>query len=61
VGVTTGARMRLAITDIARNRAISRRKTMRYPATADKGLEGALFHKLLTFARWIRPKTDRVA
>ena len=49
-GVTKGARMRLAITDIARNRAINRRRTIPYPATADKGLEVALLHKLLTFA-----------
>ena len=32
------------------NRAINRRRTMPYPSTADKGLEVALLHKLLTFA-----------
>ena len=47
VGVTTGASTRLAITDIASNRAISRRRTMPYPATANKGLEVALLHKWL--------------
>lgn len=50
VGVTTGARMRLAITDTAKNRATSRRRTIAYPATPNKGLEVAPLHKPLTFA-----------
>ena len=61
VGVTTGARMRLAMTDIARNRAISRRRTIPYLAMEDKGMEVALLHKPRSFARAIRPWTDGAA
>jgi hypothetical protein len=45
VGVTTGARMRLAITDIARSLAISQRRTIPHPATENKGLEVVPLHK----------------
>jgi len=42
--VASGARDSPAMTAIARNRAMRRRNSMRYPGTAKEGLEGLLLH-----------------
>ena len=43
-GVASGARNSPAMTAIASNRAMRRRKSMPYPDTVKEGLEGARLH-----------------